>query len=223
MDPADFEQTVAIIPEAHAYKVPPMRDIRGFLCAGWKEEDNIFRGRLSVKTMGDSLSVEMIKPDGALFTKVPVTFEDFAPLLEKAHDSSRYFILIVKDQASGRTAHIGLGFPSREDAFDFKVALQDHGKYLRRKEAPPTLTMPTEDLSLRSGQTIQVNIPGMHRSASGSAKAKAVSSFAPPPGKGFASPPSFSAPAPASGQDEWADFTASPADTTSGTDDWVDF
>ena len=61
--------------------------------------------------------------------------------VEPVSDSSRYFVLRLKDPSGivhvfmylsflneGRHAFVGLGFQDRGDAFDLNVTLQDHFK-----------------------------------------------------------------------------------------------
>ena len=55
---------------------------------------------------------------------------------------------------AGRSAYIGLGFDERSDAFDFSAALQEHNK------PQDTLDFgPSEDLSLKEGETIRIKVP----------------------------------------------------------------
>ncbi|XP_078064910.1 adaptin ear-binding coat-associated protein 2-like, partial [Mustelus asterias] len=65
-------------------------------------------------------------------------------------------------------AFIGVGFPDREDAFDFNVALQDHFKWVKQeadasKHEQELEPCPKLDLGFKEGQTIQLQIGNMKR------------------------------------------------------------
>lgn len=47
-------------------------------------------------------------------------------------DSSRYYVIRVKDPKSSRTTLIGIGFRERDQAFDFKNALNEYIRYIDR-------------------------------------------------------------------------------------------
>lgn len=73
---------------------------------------------------------------------------------------------------SGRQAYIGLGFQQRSDAFDFNAALQDHAK--------PTEAIdygPSEDMSLKVGETIRIKVPSVGGTAPAPAPAAAGGGF----------------------------------------------
>jgi adaptin ear-binding coat-associated protein 1/2 len=73
--------------------------------------------------------------NGSLFAMCTVnTSEEGPKSVEKATDSSRYFVLRIEN--NGKTAFIGLGFEERSEAFDFSVALQDFKKYLQNIQKP---------------------------------------------------------------------------------------
>ena len=79
-------------------------------------------------------------PPGAT---VPVLFAQsniqITPDLPMTHfcdaviDSSRYFCVKIVDPSQGRSAHIGLGFRERDDASNFRMALQDYERSLQRE------------------------------------------------------------------------------------------
>ena len=46
--------------------------------------------------------------------------------VEAVLDSTRYFVIRVTDEKAGREALIGLGFREREEAADFRAALEKY-------------------------------------------------------------------------------------------------
>ncbi len=67
---------------------------------------------------------------------------------------------------NGQKALVGVGFPERNDSFDFIAALDDFKKQTRIANgiADPNSTYnstPSKDFSLKEGEKISLNIPGI--------------------------------------------------------------
>jgi hypothetical protein len=58
---------------------------------------------------------------------------------------------------------VGVGFPERNDSFDFVAALEDFRRQLKAAKGGPTTkeTSSGKDYSLKEGEKISINIPGM--------------------------------------------------------------
>ena len=54
--------------------------------------------------------------------------------VESVVDSSRYFVIRISNEKTGRTAHIGMGFRDRDCAFNFKMALQEYQNSLKKDQ-----------------------------------------------------------------------------------------
>ena len=50
--------------------------------------------------------------------------------MQRCFDSSRFFALVLQND-NGQKAMIGIGFPERNDSFDFIAGLDDFRKQLR--------------------------------------------------------------------------------------------
>lgn len=125
--------------------------------------------------------------------------------MESVSDSSRYFVIKIKNPNDGRSAFIGIGFEDRSDSFDLNVSLQDHFKRVTQEqeqannEGKEDENTPKIDLSLKEGQTIKVNLNIGKKSGTARPKAKtgAGSSMGillppPPSGSKATGPPTFS-------------------------------
>ena len=55
--------------------------------------------------------------------------------VEAVLDSTRYFVVRVKDEKADREALIGLGFRDREEAGDFRMALAKYESDIKREQA----------------------------------------------------------------------------------------
>ena len=111
--------------------------------------------------------------------------------MESVSDSSRYFVIKIKNPNDGRSAFIGIGFEDRSDSFDLNVALQDHFKRVSQEansEGKEDESTPKIDLSLKEGQTIKVNLNIGKKSGTARPKPKGAGSsmgiLLPPPPSG---------------------------------------
>jgi adaptin ear-binding coat-associated protein 1/2 len=83
--------------------------------------------------------------------------------VENVVDSSRYFVVRIVDERSGREALIGFGFRDRDEATDFRESLQYYKKSILR-ETEGESTMHTqydglgEKLKLGEGEKIHINL-----------------------------------------------------------------
>lgn len=86
--------------------------------------------RLRLIAKGSNVFIKLDeKSTGQFFGQCPIdNYPGMA--IEAVSDSSRYFVLKLVNEESGRTAFVGIGFVDRSDSFDLNVALQDHFKYV---------------------------------------------------------------------------------------------
>ncbi|GJQ11765.1 hypothetical protein GpartN1_g3556.t1 [Galdieria partita] len=150
--------------EVHVYRVPQPQLVQGrFLCQEW-EGEHLFTGRCRVMEEGEGQVWIRLEDrvSGELFAESP--YHESGP--QHAVDSSRYFVLQVKDRETQRKAFLGIGFEQRGEAFDFLAALHDsmrqrEGAEQRKPASPP------KDFSLKQGQKLKLSVPGMKKSSRG--------------------------------------------------------
>lgn len=182
-----------------------------------------------------------------LFAQCPVEISRELTLelyVQECADSSRYFMVRVEDEATKRRAYLGIGFPERPSAFNFKAALQDYVKYVHRQMEVAALaaqsaaeastesaaTSPrSQDLSIPKGSTIRINLK-MNSGADSSQSRRRTSSEGPegtqrsavsPPKIPLIPPPPADPVALASPSNKTAQ-TMKPS-TVDEDDDWGDF
>jgi hypothetical protein len=88
--------------------------------------------------------------------------------VENVVDSSRYFVIRIIDEKSGREARIGFGFRDREEATDFRESLNYYVRSVKRKEEAAEVMHHADDLgsnlSLQEGEKIHINLGSKKKS-----------------------------------------------------------
>jgi adaptin ear-binding coat-associated protein 1/2 len=140
------EQVVLSIPEVFVYKVPPLRTASGHRAEEWGLATPLFTGYLRVLQADTKLRIivyayrdptKLLASDENLtkFGECPVApHGDVTSFVDSVIDSSRYYVLRIKDPASSRTTLLGIGFREREVAFDFKSVLNEYVRYVDRMD-----------------------------------------------------------------------------------------
>jgi len=163
----DYESVLLVIRECFVYRIPPLGSSKGYKAAEWDVSSFLWSGRLRIISVGGKKCFIKLEDasTGELFAQCE--YKEDNNSVEPVIDSSRYFVLRIEDQASGKHAYIGMGFQERSEAFDFNVALQDFTKHLKNETAPkPEFTGPKVDYSWKEGETININIGKLKKSVS---------------------------------------------------------
>lgn len=257
-DAVELERTLFQESGVWFYQVPPGQvSSLSPRADSWDPENPLLTGSLLVLQRGDACCIKLFEPaaegveeigggggssnDGAaptrtLFAQCPLDISRELPLdvyVQDCVDSSRYFMLRVEDEATQRRAYVGVGFPERASAFNFKATLQDYAKYALRladvAAEAATMDLSTAEpkspsLKLPEGATIRINLKGVtdgedsekrrrRRSSSSSSAGppspNKVPLIPPPPSaeQTSAAQPTAAA-APANDDDDWGDFTS---------------
>ena len=141
-----FEQLVLTVKEVFVYKVPPLKSASGHRAEEWGLESPLFTGLLKVFQQDKKLrivlfsykdpqSLSTAEENLVKFGECPIEVkpkEDIIAYVDAVIDSSRYYVIRLKDPNSNRHVNIGIGFREREVAFDFKNALNEYVKYIDR-------------------------------------------------------------------------------------------
>jgi len=174
----DYEHVLLVKPDVFIYKIPPRSSIStSHRASDWKLDLPDWKGRLRLVVKGQRCILKLEdKENGKLFAECFI--ENFPGSdVESVSDSSRYFVIKIKNPQDGRTAFIGIGFEDRSDSFDLNVALQDHFKRVAQEHDQANNQFkeddtPKIDLSLKEGQTIKVNL-NFGKKTTGSTRPKA--------------------------------------------------
>lgn len=153
-DNSEVELNHCVVGKVFVFPVPKLENAElGYKASAWQKQP-IWSGRLRVVTKGKTLTIllEHTEKDG-LFAACPVTTDK---TVETVTDSSRYFVLRLTD-GQGRHALLGLGFQDRNEAFDFKVSVQDARKQ-KSEDWSIKNNGPSKDYSIPQGSKIHVNL-----------------------------------------------------------------
>ncbi|KAI8800151.1 adaptin ear-binding coat-associated protein 2-like protein [Cladochytrium replicatum] len=156
-----YESVLYVCNSIQAFRIPPRSSSRGYRAQDWDNPNaQIWTGRLRIFANSRSASIRLEEPNsGELFALSPIDAKNLAGSVEPVTDSSRYFVIKIVDQASGKHAFIGIGFTERSESFDFNVALQD---YVRRETEPQKLAVqkPSVDYTWKEGSSISISLKG---------------------------------------------------------------
>lgn len=146
--------------EVFVYKIPP-RQPQGHRAEDWKE--CIWCGNLQLINKAMKCEIRLLDSNtNKLFACCPVP-DNYDEAVERTVDSSRYFVLRVAD-GQGRHAFIGMGFESRNDAFDFNCTLSDNARRRQVEVQRSTELLsdkPQKDYRLKEGEKIRVQLKGV--------------------------------------------------------------
>ena len=176
-DEDQIEYTLVQIRECFIYRVAATHSARGYVAGDWDLAKPFATAELIVKQKGDACCIRLYKQQqgGAmrqLLAECPLEFNkdpkhkahNLNFFVEPCTDSSRYFVVRIKDRNSGRTASLGCGFRNREDAFSFRANLEDYFKQMKRKlneaNQPKVSLQPvkTSAKAFGSGEKIKIKL-----------------------------------------------------------------
>ncbi|XP_002978183.2 adaptin ear-binding coat-associated protein 1 isoform X1 [Selaginella moellendorffii] len=170
LEPADdlVENTELVLfhaKECYVYLIPPRRSAASYRADEWDVNKWAWEGAMKICSKGEECTIRLEdKTSGELYAQASVRKDEPLPI-ERVIDSSRYFVLRIEDNSSGKSRHafIGIGFRERPQAYDFEAALYDHVNYLNKKKQAEELeqeyqTKPAVDYSLKSGETIRLSL-----------------------------------------------------------------
>ena len=117
--------------------------------------------------------------NGELFAECAV--DDDSSMVDTV-DSSRYVVMKIRDEKSGRTALLGMGFKERTAAYDFKTTIRDNQRRIEFRKKQGGKQAPSRNYTVPTDQKISIT----SRAKSGSSKCRdrkqgSSGGFAPPP------------------------------------------
>ena len=141
---------------------------------------------------GKSCKIQLVNEDETIFAQTILTDgKTYDTHIQRAYDSTRAYSLMLTSD-TGQKAMVGIMFPERNDSFDFIQALDEFKKAWRiengldKEFQKPDSAKIAEDLSLKEGEKITVNIPGVTTGAENKPKKSGfgggLKKLAPPPG-----------------------------------------
>lgn len=143
-----LEQRLLTCSEVFVYRIPPMMTSGGHRAEDWNLAKPLETCSLVVMRRDDACLLRLLSekpkkdgPPGAtephLFCECRIRLDDATKKMEHwveaVVDSSRYSVIRISDERTGREAHIGMGFRERSDAVNFRMSLQEYENALRRE------------------------------------------------------------------------------------------
>ncbi|MES1923097.1 Adaptin ear-binding coat-associated protein 1, partial [Bonamia ostreae] len=120
--------------------LPETSSSSNFVCKSWNLSEPFWTGKLKVHLKGNLIKISFVEKNNVNIFAQSETLdlektkeEELANFLRPVTDSSRYFVIDVKEPESDRKMTIGFGFKSRSESFDLNECLQRQLKIAKRK------------------------------------------------------------------------------------------
>jgi hypothetical protein len=167
-------ETICHIPQVFVFSLPPRTTSRAVSAESMKDKQ-IWTGALKVRTVSETKArIDLLQPQGGdlLYASAPLEKGTvWTASVEPANDSSRYFSIVLRNGDTGRSMAVGLGFKDRNEAFEFRASLiewerKGGGAIVEEQHAEGVEAAPPQqhkDMSIPSGQKIQVSTSAMTR------------------------------------------------------------
>jgi hypothetical protein len=157
------EHELCVIQRVYAFKLPVLKNAQGHRATDW-DKNPVWKGRMRVVERNSQCRILLEHDDKpGIFGTCPVHSDpNKPPAFEPVLDSSRYFVLRLED-GKGNYAYIGIAFNTRDEAFEFKVALRDYTKSAEaedeiKKDKAAGKTQPSVDYSLKGSIKLGGNV-----------------------------------------------------------------
>ena len=105
--------------------------------------------------------IQLVDAVGKLFATCPIR-EDGKNPVERALDSSRYFVLRIEHPETKQTVVIGIGFIDRGEAFDFQSTVADSRAKIKMEKNIANNKVdwgPDIDFTMKDGESIEIKMP----------------------------------------------------------------
>lgn len=114
----------------NVFQIPPIASAKGHKAEDWRGKQ-IWTGFCRIMMEGEpsnKCKVQLLnEADNSLFAQALILDEDYDKIVQRCFDSSRFFALLLIND-NGQKAMVGVGFPERNDSFDFVAGLEDFKK-----------------------------------------------------------------------------------------------
>jgi adaptin ear-binding coat-associated protein 1/2 len=155
------EHELCVIRRVYAFKLPVLKNAQGHRATDW-DKNPVWKGRLRIVEQSNKCRIMLEHEDkDGIFGTCPVYSDtNKPPCYEPVLDSSRYFVLRLED-GKGNYAYLGIAFNTRDEAFEFKVALRDYVKFAEAEDEIKKVDksdIPSVDYSLKGKITLGSNV-----------------------------------------------------------------
>eukprot|EP00484_Ammonia_sp_Unknown_P027246 CAMPEP_0197022096 /NCGR_PEP_ID=MMETSP1384-20130603/3004_1 /TAXON_ID=29189 /ORGANISM="Ammonia sp." /LENGTH=274 /DNA_ID=CAMNT_0042450065 /DNA_START=40 /DNA_END=864 /DNA_ORIENTATION=+ len=187
-DTRNLQTTLGVIKEAYLFKIPPKASAMGHMADTWPKQA-MWVGRLKVLSTATECTLQFENPDNdQVYLKVVLNNDPEKPdTIEPAADSTRYFALNITKPGSDQIFELGLGFQTRDESMDFKMAYGEFERMKQNLEEAEKFNMAVkEDFSLAADEVLVMKpMSGKHGDEEKEEKEKAdgggFDGFLPPP------------------------------------------